>query len=97
MQTGHPEQRLHCHVKFPYCGIGSVRCYLIAIDLRPLRAQKKKQMVETSNCSHQPTEDNSESLSDSSGTPKKIYILKVAQEIQWTEVELVVSRVSIDI
>lgn len=32
---GLPEQQLHCHVKFPYCGIGSVRCYLIAIDPWP--------------------------------------------------------------
>lgn len=71
MQTGLPERRLHCHVKLPLCGTGSVRCYLIAIDLGQLWAEKKKQMARTSNCSPQPKEDNSESLSDCPETPKK--------------------------
>ncbi|CAF94820.1 unnamed protein product, partial [Tetraodon nigroviridis] len=73
-------QQLHCHVKFPYCGIGSVRCYLIAIDPCPLWAEKKKQMAETSNCSHQPSEDTSEGLSDCPEPPSKGNILKVKQD-----------------
>lgn len=77
LQTDHPERQLHCHVKFPYCGIGSVRCYLIAIDLCLLRAQKKKQMVQTSNCSHQPTEDNSETACLTPLGRQKSKILKV--------------------
>lgn len=95
---GLPEQQLHCHVKFPYCGIGSVRCYLIAIDpVAPCGPKRRNRWLKPSTVHTALRGYQRRAVWLFRDTKKKGKTLEVKQAIEWTEVEWAVSWFSIDI